>query len=92
MKVGNLGVMHKTRIEGALQTFTFGIMQLVDTMQPGGATTTSKTTKFSPEHRKILGENFKKKICFHCKARSSDWSFRHKKYLRISLRFGETAT
>ena len=37
LKVGNLGVMHKIRLEGDHQTLTFGVAQLVDAMQPGGA-------------------------------------------------------
>ena len=44
-KIGRLG--HRT--------LTFGVMKLVDTMQPGGA-----LTNFSPQHRKILGQNFEK--------------------------------
>ena len=30
--------MHKIRLDGEHQTLTFGVMQLVDTMQAGGAT------------------------------------------------------
>ena len=37
IQVGNLGVMHKIRLEGDNQTLTFGVMQLVDAMQPAGA-------------------------------------------------------
>ena len=37
IKVGNLGVMHKIRLEGDHQTLTFGVVQLVVAMQPGGA-------------------------------------------------------
>ena len=29
--------MHKIRLEGDHQTLTFGVVQLVDAMQPGGA-------------------------------------------------------
>ena len=29
--------MHKTRLEGDHQTLIFGVVQLVDAMQPGGA-------------------------------------------------------
>ena len=36
LKVENLGVVHKTRLEGDHQTLTFGLMQLFDTTQPGG--------------------------------------------------------
>ena len=36
IKVGNLGVMHKIRLEGDHQKLTFGVLQVVDTMQPGG--------------------------------------------------------
>ena len=64
MKVGNLGLVHKTRLKGDHQSLTFGVMQLVDMMQSGGATTISKTTNFSPQ---ILGQ----KYCLHwlhCKA------------------------
>ena len=46
MKVGNLGVMHKTRIEGDHQTFTYGFMQLFNTMHLGGAMMTFRTTNF----------------------------------------------
>ena len=57
--------MHKTRTEGALQTFTFDVMQLVDTMQPGGATATSNTTNFSPLHlEKFWIKISKKKFAF----------------------------
>ena len=34
IKVGNMGVVHKTRLEGAHQTFTFGLMQLFYLTQP----------------------------------------------------------
>ena len=54
VKVRNLRVMHKTRIEGALQTFTFSFRQLFNTMPPGGAMTTSTATCFSLGHRKIV--------------------------------------
>ena len=37
IKVGNLGAMHKIRIEGDHQPLTFGVMQLVDAMQHRGA-------------------------------------------------------
>ena len=37
IKAGNLGVMHKISLEGDHQALTFGVMQLVDAMQPGGA-------------------------------------------------------
>ena len=37
IKFGNLGVMHKIRLEGDHQTLTIGVVQLVDVMQPGGA-------------------------------------------------------
>ena len=37
IKVRNLGVMHKIRLRGDHQTFTFSVMQLVDMMKPGGA-------------------------------------------------------
>ena len=30
------GVVHKTRIEGIHQTLTLGVLQIFDTMQPGG--------------------------------------------------------
>ena len=46
--------MHKIRLEAAHQTLTFGGMQLFDTMQPGGPTTTSTTTYFSPQHLEIF--------------------------------------
>ena len=37
IKVGNLGVMRKIRLERDHQTSTFVVVQLVDAMQPGGA-------------------------------------------------------
>ena len=40
-------------------------MQLVDAMQPRGATRNCTTTNFSPQHRKISGQIF----CFHYKVR-----------------------
>ena len=51
--------MHKT---GTLQTFTFGFMQLFNTMPPGGAMTTSKSTYFSLGHRKIFPGVEKSKV------------------------------
>ena len=54
--------MHKTRIEGALQTFTFGFMQLFNTMPPGGAMTTSTATYFSLGHRNIFPGVEKSKV------------------------------
>ena len=48
MKVGNLGVLHKIRLKGDHQTLTYGFMQLVDMVQPGGATTTFTMTNLSP--------------------------------------------
>ena len=33
----NTIVMHKIRLEGDHQTLTFGVVEVVDTMQPGGA-------------------------------------------------------
>ena len=37
IKVGNLGVMHKTRFEGDHQKLSFCAMLVVDAMQPVGA-------------------------------------------------------
>ena len=37
--------MHKTRLEGDLETFTFGCMQIFDMMQPGGPAGSSKAQK-----------------------------------------------
>ena len=38
--------MHKIRLEGDHQTLTSDLMQLVDAIQPGGATMTSTMTFF----------------------------------------------
>ena len=62
--------MLKTRLEGDHQSLTFSLMQLVDTMQPGGATTTSTTTNFSPQHLETFWVKISKtNFCFNCKAR-----------------------
>ena len=37
IKVGNLGVVQKTRIEGDHQTMSFGFMQLLNIMHPRGS-------------------------------------------------------
>ena len=36
MQVGNLGVLHKTKLEGNPTTLTFGLLQLLDFTLPGG--------------------------------------------------------
>ena len=61
-------------------------MQLFNTMHPGGATMTSTLTYFPLNTLKIS-----KKVLLPLQSQASDQSFRHKKYLRISLRFGETS-
>ena len=76
--LGIWGSCIKQELKVTIKTFTFAFMQLFNTMHPGGAMTTSTTTNFSPQHLENFG--------------SSDQSFSHKKYLRISLCFGETAT
>ena len=45
IKVGNLGVVHKTRLEGDHQMLTFGLMQLFDLKQPQGPSGSSKSSK-----------------------------------------------
>ena len=89
IRVGNLGVMHKTKIKGGHQTLTFSFMQLFNTMHPGGATTTSTATNFSLQ---CFSTNFKIFDLLPLWSQASDQSFRHKKYLRISLCFWEMAT
>ena len=71
IKVGNLGVLHKTRYKSDHQTLTFGIMHLFNPMHPRGTVTTSTMAYFSLRHlRKFsLRLLFSKKICFHCTAR-----------------------
>ena len=48
IKVGNLGVLYKTELEGDPETFTFGFMQLFDKTQPRGLTGLSKAPKRGP--------------------------------------------
>ena len=62
--------MHILRLEEDHQTLTFGVMQLFGTMQPGGPTTTSMTTNFSPQQlEKFCVKISKFLFCFHCEAR-----------------------
>ena len=42
------GIAKKIRLKHDHQTLTYGFMQLVDMVQPGGATTTFTMTNFSP--------------------------------------------
>ena len=48
IKFGNLGFLHKTRLEGDLETFTFGLMQIFVTMQPKDPKSSSKAPKRGP--------------------------------------------
>ena len=45
IKVANLGLLHKKRLEDNLKIFTFGLMQLFDLTQPGGPAGLSKPQK-----------------------------------------------
>ena len=44
-KVGNLGVVHKTRLEGDHQSLTLGVLQIFYTTQPRGPTGPLKLSK-----------------------------------------------
>ena len=58
--LGIWGSCIKQELKVTIKTFTFAFMQLFNVMHPGGTTTTSMTTNFSPQHlKKIMGQNFK---------------------------------
>ena len=69
-KSWKFGVLHKTRLVDDHQTFTLGIMQLFNTMQQRGNTTTSMTTFFLS----LTLIKLQKCFCFHCIARPLHWA------------------